>query len=84
MSRQMQVLLGDYRKREQAKQPKVKVTPTIFYIQAIVPGRAWLSSNKGDYVTVSLGSKLAEYGAVRRIDAEAGLVLTSSGKMIHF
>ena len=84
MARQLQVLFGDYQKRQQANQPKVKVMPTVFYIQAIVPGRAWLSSNKGGYVTVSLGSKLPEYGSVRRIDAEAGLVMTSSGKMIHF
>lgn len=59
--------------------------PLMYYIQAIVPGRAWLSSNQGDYMTVEVGSELRSgFGTVRRIDANAGLVQTSTGKMLHF
>ena len=64
--------------------PQAKVEPLRYYIQAIVPGRAWLSSNKGDYMTVQLGTNLPQYGAIRQINSDAGLIVTSSGKIIHF
>lgn len=80
MNKLGQQLAGIY----QTLHPQAKVEPLRYYIQAVVPGRAWLSSNKGDYLTVQLGTNLPKYGAIRQINADAGLIATSSGKMIHF
>lgn len=72
-------------KKLEPKQKGFKTAPLTYFIQAIVPGRAWLSSNQGDYMTVQVGSELrGAYGTVRRIDANAGLIQTSTGKMVHF
>lgn len=55
-----------------------------YYLQAVIPGRAWLRSSDGDTFTVSQGTSLAQYGVVRYIDALHGQVLTSSGQVIKF
>lgn len=55
-----------------------------YYLQAVIPGRAWLRSSDGDTFTVSQGTSLPQYGVVRYIDALHGRVLTSSGQVIKF
>ena len=56
----------------------------IFYLRAILPGRAWLQSNQGQLVTVTLGDKLNGYGTITWINPELGAVNTSSGKVIRY
>jgi intracellular multiplication protein IcmG len=58
--------------------------PTIFYLQAIIPGRAWLISTTGATLTVREGSSVPGYGTIKLIDAQQGRVLTNSGKVIQF
>ena len=58
--------------------------PEVFYVQALIPGRAWLNSSYGTTLTVRVGSKIPGYGIVKLIDPHQGRVLTSSGKMILF
>ncbi len=63
--------------RRQARQ----VLP-IYYIQALIPGRAWLLSNNGITITVREGSRIPGYGVVKLIDPSQGRVLTGSGRII--
>lgn len=64
---------------------KKKVIPAVsYYIQALIPGRAWLTVSNGSTLTIKEGSFLAGYGQVKSIDADKGIILTSSGKVIRF
>ncbi|MBA2709338.1 MAG: type IV secretion protein IcmG [Tatlockia sp.] len=64
---------------------KVKVVPRInYFIQAIIPGRAWLIRSNGSTLTVREGTRLTGYGVVKLIDPIQGRVLTSSGRVILF
>lgn len=56
----------------------------IYYIQAVIPGRAWLIGSNGSTLTVREGSKIPGYGVVKLIDSLQGRVLTSSGQVIKF
>lgn len=56
----------------------------VYYIQAAIPGRAWLIASNGSTITVREGSEIAGYGVVRLIDPNQGRVLTSSGRVIRF
>lgn len=69
--------------------PKVrKIYPrgpsVVYYLKAVIPGRAWLVANNGNTLTVRVGSPIPHYGVVRFIDAIQGRVLTSSGQLIRF
>jgi len=55
-----------------------------YFIQAIIPGRAWLVSSQGKTITVRVGSLLPGYGRVARIDAQQGRVEMSSSKVFVF
>lgn len=61
------------------------VIPRIhYYVQAIIPGRAWLVSSQGQTLTLRVGSTLPGYGIVKSIDAEQGRVMMSTGKVFIF
>lgn len=72
-------------KRMQAQQPRLAVAPPVkYYIQAVIPGRAWLIATNGNSITVRAGSVVSGYGVVKLIDAVQGRVMTSSGQTIRF
>lgn len=56
----------------------------MYYIQAIIPGRAWLIAANGSTITVREGTEVAGYGVVKLIDPNQGRVVTSSGRVIRF
>lgn len=56
----------------------------VYYLKAVLPGRAWLQSKKGQTMTVTLGDKVRGYGTVTWINAQLGQVRTSSGKIIRY
>lgn len=58
--------------------------PMAYYIQAVIPGRAWLMSSNGSTLTVREGTVIPGYGVVKLIDPEQGKVMTSSGRTIRF
>lgn len=60
------------------------IAVTTYYIQAVIPGRAWLISSKGSTLTVREGSIIPGYGVVKLIDPNQGRVITSSGRIIRF
>lgn len=55
-----------------------------YYIQAVIPGRAWLIATNGATLTVREGTIIAGYGMVKLIDPIQGRVMTSSGQVIRF
>ncbi|WP_133129396.1 type IVB secretion system protein IcmG/DotF [Legionella yabuuchiae] len=61
----------------------VKPTPKC-YVQALIPGRAWLICTNGTTLTVREGSTIPGYGLVKLIDPHQGRVMTSSGQIIRF
>lgn len=50
-----------------------------YMVHAVIPGRAWLKTSKGQIITVTEGETLGNYGKVLVIDAANGVVLTNSG-----
>lgn len=55
-----------------------------YYIQAVIPGRAWLVSANGSTITVREGSNVPGYGVIKLIDPAQGRIVTSSGRIIAF
>ena len=55
-----------------------------YYIQAVIPGRAWLIATNGATLTVREGTPIAGYGLVKLIDSAQGRVITGSGQVIRF
>jgi len=72
-------------KQHAKKKPPTVVNQTMAYaLQAVIPGRAWIVAPDGTTLTVRKGSQVTGYGVVRSIDAQQGLVMTSSGRVIQF
>lgn len=58
---------------------------TVFYhLRAVLPDRAWITSNTGKTISVTVGDNVSQYGTVRVIDAQQGIVETSSGRRIVY
>lgn len=65
-------------KKEAAKRAALRYT-----IRAMLPGRAWLSSNQGHSLSVTIGDSLGgDYGKVTEINPHDGTITTSSGMQI--
>lgn len=58
---------------------QIAIAEPEYRVHAVVPGRAWLKSTKGQLVTVTEGDSIGSYGRILIIDAANGVVLTSSG-----
>ena len=63
---------------------KPSAPPIHYYIQAVIPGRAWIIATNGSTLTVREGTNIAGYGIVRLIDPLDGRIVTSSGQIIRF
>jgi intracellular multiplication protein IcmG len=55
-----------------------------YFVQAIIPGRAWIVNEKGMAMTVRVGSEIPGYGIVKEIDPPEGRVVMSSSKVFRF
>lgn len=73
-----------FKPKAHPKVAAVKPKPIVYHIEAIEPGRAWLQDQHHHSQTVRVGNKLPQYGIVIGIDSDQGVVLTSSGKVIHY
>lgn len=63
------------------------VTPSsvAYYVQAIIPGRAWIADSNGRIVTVTLGDRFEALNTtVKAIDPINGLVTLSNGRQIEY
>ncbi len=52
---------------------------SLYSVQAIIPGRAWLKSDTGETVTVAEGDILKNYGKIIKIDPYDGVVQIDAG-----
>lgn len=71
---QQQRLINDNMQLSQMQEPG----PVKMMVQAAIPGRAWLRSERGELLTVIPGDEVPGYGRVVSIDAASGTVVTSS------
>ncbi|MCX7091312.1 MAG: hypothetical protein NTU48_07685 [Legionellales bacterium] len=55
-----------------------------YFVQAMIPGRAWLVNTEGQTLTVTQGTAVPDYGVVRYVDTSNSQVLTSSGRTITY
>jgi intracellular multiplication protein IcmG len=69
--------------QRQVAAAKKKPVP-IYYVKAMVPGRAWLVAQHGRTLTVSIGDNLPGYGVVSVIDPQQGTLTTSAGAIIGY
>ncbi len=69
---------------KRAHSPRHAQSATIYYINAVIPGRAWLISTNGSTLTVREGTLVPGYGVVKLIDSIQGRILTTSGRIIKF
>ena len=62
----------------------VQEDKVVYHLRAVIPDRAWITSNTGKMMNVTVGDYIGQYGTVRSIDADDGVVLTSSGRKIQY
>lgn len=83
-SREIERLVAQKAKKAKPIVAQSTSAPIKYYLQAVIPGRAWLMSTSGNSVTVRVGTVVQGYGIVKLIDAIQGRVMTSSGQIIKF
>lgn len=60
-------------------------TPLVYYIQAIIPGRAWIADSNGRIITVTQGDRIeALNSTVKNIDPINGIVTLNNGMQIEY
>ncbi len=66
----------------QTQAAQVSQPHSLYTVQAIIPGRAWLKSDAGDTVTVAEGDVLKDFGRITKIDPYDGIVDIDTGSKI--
>lgn len=87
LAQQVQGLSNEVKKATTSPKHIKKLPPSpvlTFHLRAVIPGRAWVMGSNGESDSVTVGSKLKNYGTVESIDPQAGKVTTSSGKTISY
>jgi intracellular multiplication protein IcmG len=60
-------------------------TPLVYYVQAIIPGRAWIADSNGRIITVTQGDRVEVLNStVKNIDPINGIVTMSNGRQIEY
>jgi intracellular multiplication protein IcmG len=86
LERQVQ-LLAEMRapKKPVVIQGRKKRRMVNYFIEAMIPGRAWLKSQSGETLTVRIGDSIRGYeGEIAQIDSHEGVVLLTSGESITY
>ena len=60
------------------------ITDQHYYVEAVVPGRAWIQAANGETITVTVGEDIKGLGNVVSIDSMAGEVVTTSGEIVKY
>ncbi len=82
---QLMAVLKEKLKPKPVKRVMINPIPTVkYYLQAVIPGRAWIIATNGSTLTVRQGSTIPGYGIVKNINPIDGRVSTSSGQIIRF
>lgn len=79
-------VVGLKKAREAAQKVAVlnKKAQKSYSVQAMIPGRAWLKTSKGQALSVTQGNVVPGYGVVTDIDVDNGIVRTSSGAILTY
>ena len=79
-------VVGLKKAREAAQKVAVlnKKAQKDYSVQAMIPGRAWLKTSKGQGLSVTQGNVVPGYGVVTDIDVDNGIVRTSSGAVLSY
>lgn len=56
----------------------------VYFLKAVIPGRAWIIAQNGSTLTVSKGARVPGYGIVEAIYPAEGKVVMSTGAVIRF
>lgn len=84
VAKQQAALAAKQAAKQKAARAAAVAPRPIYYVKALVPGRAWLVSQNGQTITVSQGNNLPGYGTVEVIDPTQGTLITSSGAIIGY
>jgi intracellular multiplication protein IcmG len=68
---------------QQVREQKIRAEQQ-YFVEAVIPGRAWLRAYDGSALTVTVGEIVPGYGKVTSINSYSGVVSTSSGNEIHY
>ena len=71
-------------KARQALKEKQLLASRVYYIKAMIQGRAWLVTPEGTLFTVSEGDNLPGYGNIDSIHPDKGIIMTSSGRVVAY
>ncbi len=64
--------------------PKFMGPKLVYHLRAVLPDRAWIVSNQGQTLTVTIGDHVDQYGVVQSINPMQGIITTSSGRKIYY
>lgn len=84
MAQQQAALAAKEAAQRKAKMKQYTAPKTIYFVRAMVPGRAWLATGDGRTVTIGLGDNLPGYGIVQVIDPNQGTITTNTGAIIGY
>lgn len=84
LSDQINQIQESLQPKKAAVQKAPPVIPISYSLRAIIPGRAWIQGSDGSSASVAVGDMVKQYGVVQNVNAETGVVTTSSGKAITF
>lgn len=84
--RQQQISQAVMRKRAYARAARIRRLrrKKSYFVQAVIPGRAWLRGADGSAITITKGDKIPGYGRVVAIDPYSGTVAMSSGIKLRY
>ncbi len=71
-------------RRRATKRRRVRHIAPNYYVQALIPGRAWLKGPSGGTLSVGVGDRIPGLGIVNDIDVQRGAIVTSSGAEIRY
>lgn len=83
-NKSLQSALMAYQKNKEVSKNKQERQVKQYFVQAVIPGRAWLHGADGSMITVTVGDYIPGYGKVASIDAYSGTVETTSGIEIRY
>lgn len=83
-NKSLQEALLTYQKNSQAAKNSRLRQIKQYFVQAVIPGRAWLHAADGTTMTVAVGDDIPGYGKVASIDAYSGAIMTNSGRQINY
>lgn len=84
MQAEQQKMMQTAKKPVAAKKPEIVIPPVDFYTRAVVHNRAWVIGSNGVNASIAVGDHLQDYGKVVSINANNGVIKTSSGRTIRY